>query len=831
LIRPGFIRREIARSSRQAVVFCLCVALSLASLTAFSGFSRSVYRSFAADARKLHAADIIIHSHERLSEGLERAVADEVRQAGVQRTRYWEFYSVVRTADDSASVLAHIKAVEPGYPFYGTLELDSGRPFGEVLTAGRAVVEQSLLDRLNTGIGKPLKVGYALLTISDVVVSEPDRPVNVFSFGPRVFVSSEDLESIGLLRTGSRITYQTLLKVRDAEQTAAIAGRLRQAAAGSEARVDTFRTARTRVKRFLDNFVFFLNLIGIFILIIAGLGIQNTLTAFFDEKQPTIAVMKTLGATSRRIRMHFLPLVFILGLLGTILGISAGIAVQFVLGRLLSDFFPDGLPLTVAWSGIGESLLLGIAVMAVFTFLPLYRLRETRPVLIFRREASGPHRRWPVYASASGLLLFFFGLVAGHMQDLRFGLYFVAGVSGLILAAGLLTRLLLQGLKRLRLRRLILRQAVKGLFRQGNATQAVMVTLTASLSVIFAIYLLEQNLDRTYVQSYPADAPNLFALDIQPSQRKAFADLIRQPLTFYPVVRARITAVNEAPIDRRAERNRRGDNLGRTFNLTYRDTLLEDEEIIKGGTLFRAQWTGPQVSVLDTVLEMRPLAVGDTLRFNIQGVPLTARISSIRTRTVDSLKPFFYFVFQEKTLQAAPQTIFTALRVPQNAVGRLQTRIVKAFPNISVIDLSAAIKVFANILERLSTIVRGFSFLSIAAGLLILVSAVFATRAERTIEAVYYKILGARKSFVGKVFVLEIFIAGLLSGLLALAVSQVGALLVCRYYLDIPYHPFLLTCTAMAAAALLLVIAVGLVPARSILLKKPVIFLREQPDE
>jgi putative ABC transport system permease protein len=831
MIHADFIRREIARSSKQAVVFCLCVALSLTSLTAFSGFSTSAYRFLLSDAKKLHAADIIVRSQENLSDKLDRAISREVRQKRVIRSRYWSFYSVVRRADDRASVLANVKVVEKGYPFYGKVVLRSGRPFQKVLMAGQAVVEQSLLDRLGITIGAQLKVGYATLTIRDVVVSEPDRPVNVFSFGPRVFVSSQDLDALGLVRTGSRVTYETLLKVLDERQTDAIAGRLRQAAQSGREQVDTYRTARTRVKRFLDNFIFFLNLIGIFILIIAGMGIQNTLTAFFNEKQQTIAVMKTLGASNRQIVLHFIPVVCLLGLLGTVTGIGAGIAVQFGLTRLLSAFFPAGMVPAVAWSSVGESLVIGFAVVALFTFVPLYRLREMRPLMIFRREAAGPHKRWPVYASAAGFMLFSLGLVLRHMQDLRFGVYFVVAVSVLILMAALLTRLLLWILKRLRIRRMVLRQAVKGLFRQGNATQAVIVTLTASLSVIFAIYLIEQNLDTTYVKSYPADAPNLFVLDIQPAQRKPFAALVAQPLTFYPIVRARVTAINDKPIDRRAEQAKRRDNLSRTFNLTYRNTLLDDEKIIKGGRLFRSDWKEPQVSVLDTVVEMHRMDVGDTIRFNIQGVPLTARISSIRTRTTDSLRPYFYFVFQDKTLQSAPQTIFTALRVARDRVGPLQSQIVKAFPNISVIDLSATIQVFARITEQLSRIVRGFSILSMAAGILILISAVFATRAERITESVYYKILGARKSFIGKVFVLEILIASLLSATLALALAQTGSFLICRHFLDIPYHPFLWSCGMIVGAALLLVIAVGMVPTFSILAKKPIVYLREQPDE
>ena len=831
MIHGHFIIREITRSSKQAIVFCLCVALSLTSLTVFSGFSESVSQILLSDAKKLHAADIIVHSHDKLSNPLESAISDEIRQGKIKRSRYWEFYSMVRRMDDKASVLSLLKVVEKGYPFYGEIVLKSGRPFHDVLTPGQTVVEQSLLDRLGVDIGDSLKVGYTTLIIRDVVVSEPDRPANVFSFGPRVFVSSKDLDALGLIQTGSRITYVSLLKVADGRQIDAIAGRLKQFASPDREQVDTYLTARTRVKRFLDNFIFFLRLVGIFILVVAGMGIQNTLTALFNEKQRTIAIMKTMGATHRQVIRHFMPVVVVLTLLGTVLGISIGIILQLGLARLLSAFFPPDMPFTVAWIGILESMALGIVVVALFTFVPFFRLKEMRPVVIFRKETAVPHKHWPMYVSAIGFVLFFFGLVFRHMQDLRFGIYFMATLGALILVTSIVTRLLLWILKRLRIRRMVVRQAIKGLFRQGGTTWSVIVTLTASLSVIFSIYLLEQNLDTTYVKSFPPDAPNLFVIDIQPSQKEAFANFIAQPLTFYPIVRARVTAINGKTIDRRAERAKHRDNLGRTFNLTYRHSLLADEKIIKGSRLFRDDWTDPQVSVLDTVVDMHKMDIGDTIQFNIQGVPLKARISSIRTRTSDTLGPYFYFVFEEKTLKTAPQTIFTSLRVEKQRVGLLQSRIVKTFPNVSVIDLSATIQVFARMMKKLSTIIKGFCILSMAAGILILISGIFATRAERITESVYYKILGAGKTFVRKVFSLEIFIVGLLSGILAVGISQTGVFLICRFFLDIAYHPFLLSCGFIVGATLLLIIGVGMVSTRSILEKKPVIYLREQPDE
>ena len=253
------ILRQVRRSSNQAVLFVLCIALSMAALTAFSGFAASVNTSLRRDARKLQGADILIKSYAPISTGLNAVIQRLVADKAVARARVHEFFSVVRAADKDASVLASLKVVEPGYPFYGKVELTSGRDFGRVLGPGRCIVAQSLLDRLGLKVGDSLKVGYTTLSISDVVVSEPDRPVNFFSFGPRVFAAAADLQAMGLVARGSRIRRIVLLKVFDAERIDALAAQLAGNARTDQEQVDTYLTASSRITRFLNNFFFFLN--------------------------------------------------------------------------------------------------------------------------------------------------------------------------------------------------------------------------------------------------------------------------------------------------------------------------------------------------------------------------------------------------------------------------------------------------------------------------------------------------------------------------------------------------------------------------------------------
>ena len=831
MLHKPFIRRQISQSKKQSAVFVLCVALSIVTLVSLNGFSRSVNDSLLKDARTLNAADIIIHSHYELSPALLDAVASLQKDGLVQSARVYEFYSVVRNAGQENSLLASLKVVGPGYPFYGKIELSSGRSFAEVLQPGAIIVEDTLLDRLGLRVGDQLHVGDALLTIRDVLVHEPDRPMKLFALGPRIFIAIADRDALNLVKKGSRIDHSLLLRVSDENDLEGLAARLNAVADRDQERVQTFMNNESRVKKFLDNFFFFLHLIGIFTLVLAGIGIQSVLSSLFKEKEATIAIMKTLGATSRFITLQFVAVLTLLGTVGTLVGLCFGFLVQVLLPALFSGLLPHDVGIVFSWRAVLEGLGLGVFVVALFTVLPLFRLRELKPISILRKETGGTRRGAPFYAALLTILGFFVLMVLWQVQDLRVGMWLVAGILGLILVTALLTHAVLAGLRRVRVKSLALRQALKGLFRPGNATRLIIITLSASLAAVFSIYLIEQNLDASFVTSYPPDVPNLFFLDIQPSQLAAFKTELGEETTYYPVVRARVLAVNGKTIDVERERQKRGDNLARDFNLTYRDHLLDDEAVVTGNDLFRKDWDGLQVSVLDKVLKMRQMEVGDRITFRIQGVPLEARISSIRTHLGESIRPYFYFVFPEGTLKDAPQTIFTAVRVKKGEMGPLQSRIVSRFPNVSVIDMTETIATFAGVMQKLSRVTRFFALFSLAAGILIIISSIFAMRFARIREAVYFKILGAKRRFVLRVFTLESIILGLVSALLATAVSQGASWFVVVRTLDLSYRPFPASTLGMIGGAVLLVVLVGLFSSLSILKQKPAAFLREQTEE
>lgn len=834
MIHVRFILRQTHSSGKQALVLVLCVALSLLTLVSLGGFSRSVRSSMLQDARHLHAADIIIHSHYPLSAGLEAATKQYEQEGLTVGALVHEFYSMVTNPLLETSLLSHLKVVEEGYPFYGRVELGSGRELAAVLAAGTCIVEQRLLDRLGTAIGDTIQVGNAGLRVVDTVIAEPDRPVSFFSFGPRVFISATDLLQLDLVKKGSRIHYNYLIRVFDPARVVHIADGLAAAAVIGQERVNTFQNAESGVKRFFVNFLFFLNLIGIFTLLLAGIGIQTALHALLRDSEYTIGILKAVGATNRFICLQFITMIILLGACGTFLGLLLSVPLQLYFPALFAGILPAGVDLAISWGTVFEGLVLGSVVVGIFSFIPLCRLKNLRPAAVFRKESGPAVGGFQHFAAVAVITCFFTGLTVWQLEDVRTGIFFVFGLFVLLGLNGLFTHIMLFAMRKRPPRSLLLRQAFKGLFRPKNATRAIVITLSSSLAVIFSLYLIEKNLLATFINSYPPDLPNAYFLDIQTSQRQDFAAMAGTELQFYPIVRARLAAINGKPIDRDAEKKRRRDNLSREFNLTYRTFLLDDEELLEGGSLFGGRTYQLEkegevpVSVLDTVADIGRIRMGDLLEFTIQGFPVRARVTSLRTRTQSKVRPFFYFVFPEKVLQEVPQTLFSAARLEPGRLLELQYRLAAELPNISVIDIGQTITVLARIMHKLSVIIRFFSAFSIFAGLLIIISSTFATRLARIREAVYYKVIGARPRFILQVFVLENLALALMCVLLAGGIGQAGSWLICSRILNIFYNPWPGSTLIMAVLTALLVVIAGTVATRSILQQKPADFLRDE---
>jgi len=816
-LQKRFLISEIRAGARQLALYLLCVWCAVTAVATVGGWRESVDRAMAADARENAGGDIVAFSTVEFSKALLEALEP------FHGVRTIEMFTVAVAGD--RTLFCKLKAVEPGYPLYGKVPLASG---GDLLQAleGGLVVEQKVLDRLSLHVGDRLKVGLLTLPVVDVALSEPDRPLGIFGVSPRIFVSSKTLPGLGLTRKGSYAERRVHILLPDREKARQIADELREKAVPDQERVETWQRPPVNMRNFVDNFFTFLDMIAVFAVALGGLGMQATLTAWLRERRSTLAVVRTLGASQSFIFRHYAAIAALVTAPGIALGLATAVLALRLSGAWLVTLLPvravPHLPLEAA----GQAVILGVLISVGFTLLPLWRLRDIRPAMVLRNEDVPLTRRRSVGLSLA-LLGTTFALLLALLHNLWRAVQFSLGLALLFALVAGLTSLALRGLGRLRPRSLALRLGLRGIQAPGAATRAVVTILGASLAVLFCVGLIELALDGAWVQSLPVDAPNLIFFDIQPAQAKGFRASLGLPARLYPSLRARIQDVDGKPLPRLEAREYWEHDARREFVCTSRNAVDEDEEIAEGGALFAKEGGNAQVSVSDKVAKMAELKIGSKVTFTIQGVPVEATVSSIRHAHKAQFRPFYDFVFVPELVSEAPQTIYATARVPEALVGEVQTRLARAFPSITSMDVSLTIRLVAVKVTQMVGLIRFFMLAGALAGTVILISASLSTRLSRMRESAYFKVLGATRAFVSRVLLWENALLGLLSSTLGLALGCLAAWGICRWQLEVDFPIVPGTWAAMLAAPTLLVTLLGWGVSRSVIQARPAPFLRE----
>jgi putative ABC transport system permease protein len=559
-----------------------------------------------------------------------------------------------------------------------------------------------------------------------------------------------------------------------------------------------------------------------------------------------------------------------LALLGSLLGAAVGLGMQQVMPGLMKTAFAIDLLDQIDFSSTASSasllvvvkgVVLGLLTAILFTLWPLLRVREIRPVVILRRdlavmkrgqEAGDRRGSAPGWRSFDGV-----SIAAAAVIALGLGLLAVwqAGswTVGFLYATGLLVAVLtLLGSARVlialvrgmpRPRSLPLRQALGNLHRPGSQTTGIMVAIGLALMVTATVSILERALVEQVVTNRPDDAPTFFFIDIQPDQREGVLNLIHRQtgaldLETIPLVRSRLASVNgqvvkveddpDASVADREER-RKSWYLTREYVLTFAESLPKGNELIKG-----TWWPSgvvperPLISIEEEAAKYLALDVGSTVELDIQGAVVAAAVSSIRKVEWGNFTTNFYMILSPGSLEGAPFTFVATARVRPEQEVPLQQAMVRAFPNVTAINIGDVLDSFTVMLDRLALAIRAVALFSILSGAVVMGAALSATRYRRLYESVVLKALGATRGLLLRSFASEYALLGLAAGLIGLVLANVLAWGVLRFLFELEwsFHP---TVAALSLAATVgLTLAVGFVGTFRLLGQRPLPVLRHE---
>ena len=803
----------------------LAVALGVAALSSVSFLADRLNGGLQRDARQLLGGDVVVVS----DQATPAHILQRVKTDGLQGVTTLSFPTMARgqlqSGAEASSRLIALKAVEAGYPLRGELKvagnlaqaqralhheaIGNNKSVAEKTTyipaTGEVWVEAAGLEALGVDVGDSVLLGNSRLRISRVLVHEPDRGAGFMNFAPRVLMNSADLEATALIQPASRVTWRYAVVGPDK----ATKNFLAWAEAESKkpevrgVRVESLEAGRPEMRQTLDRAAKFLNLVALLAALLSAVAVALAARAFAARHLDDCAMLRVLGLSQRHIALSYTAEFVWVGSFASLLGLGLGYVVHLVFVALLQGLVDTALPAPSVWPvvyGLGT----GLTLLLAFGLPPVLQLASVPALRVIRRDV-GELKAITISVWGLGVTGFALLLIAVS-RDLKLGLMVVGGFAGAVLLFAGVAWLAVYMLRRTVVEGSAppwLMLATRQISARPVYAMVQVSALAVGLLALALLVLLRTDLISSWRNATPVHAPNRFVINIQPAQAEPFLQTLREAgvnkLDWYPMIRARLVAVNDVTVTPDNYTEERAQRLvDREFNVSFSADRPEHNTVVAGA--WQAEETDG-LSIEEGIAKTLKLKLGDTLRFDMAGVLHDARITSVRRVDWASMRANFFVMYPVSRMVTGagfdvPTTYIAAFRAPQRealadtgmsagagpaATANSQSvkptpsfdnQLLQRFPNITNVDMGASLN---QVQAVLSQVVRAVEFLflfTLAAGLVVLFAAVTATREERAREYAVLRALGASDLLLANVQRAELAGIGALAGLLATSVAM-----------------------------------------------------------
>jgi len=827
--------RDSRKSRSRLFLFVSSIIFGIAALVAIYTFGFNLKKDIDAQAATLIGADLTVHSG-RLPDARTQKFLDSL---GDRRSQERSFVSMVYFPKSQNTRLAQVRALQGEFPYYGKLETIPESAGIDFRGGKNALVDQTLMLQYNAKVGDSIKVGYVTFLIKGTLTKAPGQAGIASGIAPIVYIPMQYLAQTRLMQKGSRINYSFHYKYDHPVDMVKLTKSLDPKMEKLELGYETIETRKQNTGRAFANLTDFLALVGFIALLLGCVGVASAIHIYVREKISSIAIMRCLGVKAYEAFLIYLIQIIGIGLIGSILGALLGTFVQHLLPVVFKDFLPISVTTDISWAAVWQGVVLGVTISILFALLPLIAIRRISPLNTLRMSYEHINLlrdpfRWLVYAVILAFIaIFTHSQIDGWKACTFFTIgivvayYILVGIARLLMYV---TRIFIKSSWSY-----VWRQGFANLYRPNNQTIVLIVSIGLSTAFICTLFFIQGILIKEVSLSASANQANMILFDIQVKQKDALAELTRKEhlplIQQVPVISVRIDKFKgktEAQTKKDSAMKHNMWVFSNEFRVTYRDTLSPTEKIASGDWIGKAPAEGDvPISIDDRFAKGMNLKIGDKILFNVQGIPVNARVASTRDVSWNRMQTNFIFVFPKGVLDDAPQFYAFATHVPNKQISaRYQQHVVKAFPNVSMIDLGFILSVLEDLMDKVGSIIRFMAMFSIVTAVVVLIASVRISKYQRIQESVLLRTMGASRRQILSITTIEYFFLASLSAFTGILIALVASWLLAKYNFQVPFTVNPIPPLLLFLTIAILTIVIGLLNSRGTLNKPPLEILR-----
>jgi putative ABC transport system permease protein len=802
-------RRDLRAGTMRFLM--LAVILAVGALTAVAFFADRIERGLNRDAAQLLGGDAVVVADLPVPPTLLQS-AEKLK---LRTARTAVLASMARATDEQGGEtrLVALKSVSDAYPLRGQLTLGTLGTDGRAVPSGKgpaggpapgtAWVDPAVLLALNLKVGDSIWLGESLLRITSVIVNEADRGGGFISFSPRVMIRESDMAATQLIQPASRVTYRLQVAGPARQGDAGVARVLppirdgmkqvdqfvvearKQAETLRGVRIDTLEQGRPEMRATLDRAGLFLRLVALLAGLLSAVAVALVSRDFAQRRLDDCALLRVLGVPQKVMAWAYGIQFAIVGLIASAIGLLLGWGFHLIFVELLAHLVNVTLP-GAGWQPIALGLGVGVMLTLGFGLPPVLQLARVPPLRVLRRDLGQLNPLSGAVWLLGGAALI--GMLMAVARDPKMGGIALGGFVGAMLlfaVVGFLAVTLLRSLAD-RLAGVLPSWWTLGT-RQVTAQPIQTVVQVCALSVgllaLMLLVLIRTDLVHSWRAASPADAPDRFVINIQQDQvesfRKMLADAGVARFDWYPMVRARLIGINGKPVRPEDYEDDRAQRLAdREFNLSFSGTAPEHSPVVAG----TYKTDDPEsFSVEEGLAKTLKLGLGDSLTFDIGGATHQGRITSLRKVDWSSMRVNFFVMAPQSDMPQWPVTFITSFKMPPTA--KLDRALVQAFPNVTVVDVSATLAQIQSVLGQVVTAVEFLFIFTLATGVIVLMAGLMTSRERRAKEWAVLRSLGATRRLLTVVQRVELLGTGALAGAMsASAALAIGWVLATRVF-------------------------------------------------